>query len=91
MENVVKPGAGPIMHVHHFQEEGATVEQGRIGYQRLGEPARFAGPGEVVTFRAGVYRQRLAGFFWALLPMMPAARIMPLHSPWPFRIGAKSG
>ncbi len=53
VENVVKPGAGPIMHVHHYQEEALTVVQGRIGYQRLGEPARFAGPGETVTFRAG--------------------------------------
>lgn len=53
VENVVKPGAGPIMHVHYHQEEALTVEQGRIGYQRLGEPARFAGPGETVTFQAG--------------------------------------
>lgn len=53
VENVVAPGAGPPMHVHHRQEEGLTVRQGRIGYQRLGEPARFAGPGETVVFRAG--------------------------------------
>ena len=53
VENFVEPGAGPIMHVHHYQEEALTVVQGRIGYQRLGEPARFAGPGETVTFRAG--------------------------------------
>lgn len=53
VENVVEPGAGPIMHVHHYQEEALTVEQGRIGYQRLGEPVRFAGQGETVTFRAG--------------------------------------
>lgn len=53
VENVVKPGAGPVMHVHHHQEEALTVERGRIGYQRPGEPARFAGPGETVAFRAG--------------------------------------
>jgi hypothetical protein len=41
------------MHVHHRQEEGFTVVAGRIGYQRLGEPARFAGPGESVVFAAG--------------------------------------
>jgi hypothetical protein len=41
------------MHVHHYQEEALTVVQGRIGYQRLGEQARFAGPGETVAFRAG--------------------------------------
>ena len=51
--NVVEPGAGPIMHVHHYQEEALMVVEGRIGYQRPGEPARFAGPGETVTFRAG--------------------------------------
>jgi DNA-binding CsgD family transcriptional regulator/mannose-6-phosphate isomerase-like protein (cupin superfamily) len=51
--NAVAPGAGPPMHVHHYKEEALTVEQGRIGYQRLGEPARFAGPGETVTFKPG--------------------------------------
>jgi uncharacterized cupin superfamily protein len=53
VENVVGPGSGPPMHVHHYQEEALTVVQGRIGYQRQGESAQFAGPGETVTFRAG--------------------------------------
>jgi uncharacterized cupin superfamily protein len=53
VENVVKPGAGPPMHVHHFQEEALTVRQGRIGYQRPEGPAQFAGPGDTVTFKAG--------------------------------------
>jgi uncharacterized cupin superfamily protein len=53
VENVVKPGAGPPMHVHHFQDEALTVQQGKIGYQRPSEPAQFAGPGETVTFKAG--------------------------------------
>jgi quercetin dioxygenase-like cupin family protein len=53
VENVVKPGAGPPMHVHHYQEEALTVQQGRIGYQRLGAPPQFAGPGDTVTFGAG--------------------------------------
>jgi quercetin dioxygenase-like cupin family protein len=52
-DNVVKPGAGPPMHVHHHQTEVFTVQRGRIGYQRLGEPAQFAGPGETVVFKAG--------------------------------------
>jgi quercetin dioxygenase-like cupin family protein len=52
-ENVVKPGAGPPMHVHHSQVEVFTVQQGRIGYQRFGEPAQFAGPGETVAFKPG--------------------------------------
>lgn len=53
IESVVTPGAGPPMHVHHHQEEALTVEQGRIGYLRLGGPAQFAGPGETVAFRPG--------------------------------------
>jgi uncharacterized cupin superfamily protein len=53
VENVVGPGSGPPMHVHHYQEEALTVVQGRIGCRRPGESARFAGPGETVTFRAG--------------------------------------
>jgi len=53
VENFVTPGAGPPMHVHHRQAEGLTVRQGRIGYRRLGEPERFAGPGESVEFSAG--------------------------------------
>jgi quercetin dioxygenase-like cupin family protein len=52
-ENVVKPGAGPPMHVHRSQEEVFTVRQGRIGYQRPGEPPQFAGPGETVAFKPG--------------------------------------
>jgi quercetin dioxygenase-like cupin family protein len=52
-ENVVKPGAGPPMHVHHLQEEVLTVRQGRLGYQRPGQPPQYAGPGETVTFGAG--------------------------------------
>jgi quercetin dioxygenase-like cupin family protein len=53
VENVVTPGAGPPMHVHHYQDEVLTVQTGRIGYQRLGEAPRFAGPGETVVFKAG--------------------------------------
>lgn len=53
VENIVKPGAGPPMHVHHLQEESLTVQEGRIGYQRLGEAAQFAEPGETLTFKPG--------------------------------------
>jgi len=52
-ENLVRPGAGPPMHLHRFQTESFTVLQGRIGYQRLGGPEQFAGPGETVTFGPG--------------------------------------
>jgi quercetin dioxygenase-like cupin family protein len=53
VENVVSPGAGPPMHAHLHQEEALTVEEGRIGYQRMGAPEQFAGPGATAVFRAG--------------------------------------
>jgi mannose-6-phosphate isomerase-like protein (cupin superfamily) len=60
VRNVVQPGDGPPMHVHHRQDEGLTVQRGRVGYQRAGEPPQFAGPGESVTFRRGEVHR-----FWA--------------------------
>lgn len=59
VENLVEPGGGPPMHVHHYQEEALTVEQGRIGYQRRGEPEQFAEAGETVVFKAGEWHR-----FW---------------------------
>ena len=53
VENAVAPGAGPVMHVHHHQAEALTVQQGRLGYRRPGEPPRYAGPGETVAFAPG--------------------------------------
>lgn len=53
VENVVQPGCGPPMHVHHHQHEALTIEQGRIGYQRPGEPPQFAERGETVVFEPG--------------------------------------
>ena len=53
VENVVSPGVGPPMHIHHYQVEALTVRSGRIGYQRPGQPEQFAGPGDTVTFAAG--------------------------------------
>jgi quercetin dioxygenase-like cupin family protein len=53
VENIVTPGAGPPMHIHHYQQEALTVAEGRIGYQRPGEPAQFAEPGATVTFKPG--------------------------------------
>jgi mannose-6-phosphate isomerase-like protein (cupin superfamily) len=52
-ENVAKPGAGPPLHIHHYQVESFTVRSGRMGYQRLGGPEQFAGPGDTVTFPPG--------------------------------------
>jgi hypothetical protein len=34
VEVLAQQGLGPPMHVHYRQEESATVERGRIGYQR---------------------------------------------------------
>ncbi len=51
--NRVRPGAGPPMHSHLLQEEALTVQRGRIGYQRPGAPAQFAGVGETVVFKPG--------------------------------------
>jgi quercetin dioxygenase-like cupin family protein len=59
VRSVVEPGAGPPMHVHHLQEEAATVEAGRIGYVVEGGPEQFAGPGERVAFAPGVVHR-----FW---------------------------
>ena len=52
-ENLAPPGAGPPLHVHHYQVESFTVQRGRMGYQRPGQPEQFAGPGDTVTFAAG--------------------------------------
>ena len=53
VENVVGPGIGPPMHIHHYQDEALTVVQGRMGYQRLGEEPRYGGPGDTAVFAAG--------------------------------------
>lgn len=54
LENYVTPGHGPVMHTHFLQEESLTVVHGKIGYEIPGEEPGYAGPGETVTFRAGV-------------------------------------
>jgi hypothetical protein len=48
-----QPGAGPPMHVHYLQDEGARVVTGRVGYQVPGQAAVFANPGEIVVWPAG--------------------------------------
>lgn len=54
VENKVRPGAGPPMHIHHLQDESLTVVRGRIGAQVAGENPTYHGPGETVTFKRGV-------------------------------------
>ncbi len=53
VENRVRPGAGPPMHVHHRQRESLTVCQGKIGYRRLGGESRFGVAGDTLVFEAG--------------------------------------
>jgi mannose-6-phosphate isomerase-like protein (cupin superfamily) len=52
-DGVAQPGAGPPMHVHYLQEEGARVVRGRLGYQVFGGQPQFAGPDELVVWPAG--------------------------------------
>ncbi len=59
VENTVKSGVGPPMHVHHHQDEPLTVVRGCIGYEQRGESPQFAGPGDTVLFPAGVVHR-----FW---------------------------
>lgn len=61
VENLVQPGSGPPMHVHHRQSESLTVVSGRIGVQVLGQEPSEHGSGETVTFAAGVPHK-----FWAV-------------------------
>jgi quercetin dioxygenase-like cupin family protein len=53
VENAVGPGAGPPMHVHHYQAEALTVTAGRLGWQRPGGEPQFAEAGERIVFEAG--------------------------------------
>src|SRR6478736_2677640 len=53
-ENFVTPGSGPVMHTHWLQDEVFTVKKGRLGYQVMGEPEKFAGEGETIVFKKGV-------------------------------------
>jgi quercetin dioxygenase-like cupin family protein len=55
----VDPGAGPPMHVHHLQSETIRVISGSIGVELQDGPARFAGPGDTLTFDPGVVHR-----FW---------------------------
>lgn len=53
VENLVKPGSGPPMHVHHRQDEGLTVESGTLGWERADGSKGSAGPGESIVFERG--------------------------------------
>ena len=53
-ENLVKPGSGPPMHVHHLQDESLTVVEGVLAGQVLGEEPKYYYPGETAFFARGV-------------------------------------
>jgi quercetin dioxygenase-like cupin family protein len=53
-ENVVDPGSGPPMHVHHLQDESLTVVEGVLAGKILGQEPRLYYPGETVFFARGV-------------------------------------
>ena len=53
-ENLVKPGGGPPMHVHHLQDESFTVMEGLLAAQVMGEEPKYYRPGETVLFPQGV-------------------------------------
>jgi len=59
VENDVKPGAGPPMHIHFKQDESLTVISGKVGYQIPGAVPKFATEGETIFFPAG-----MAHKFW---------------------------
>lgn len=101
-ENLVKPGAGPPMHVHYLEEEVLTVQQGRMGYRRAGGPVQYAGPGETVAFAAGeghrfwnagdedlrctAYIQPVHNAEWFLTQLFDSARRSGRGRPDPFDV-----
>lgn len=58
-EGFVKPGCGPITHVHWKQEESLTVISGRLGTEIAGQQPVYYGPGETTIFHRGTWHR-----FW---------------------------
>ena len=58
-EGFVKPGCGPITHVHWKQEESLTVISGKMATQIAGQEPVYYGPGETATFLRGTWHR-----FW---------------------------
>ena len=52
--NLVKPGSGPPMHVHHLQDESLTVIEGLLAGQVMGKEVKYYRPGETAFFSKGV-------------------------------------
>lgn len=54
VENEIKPGSGPPMHIHWQQDESLTITQGKLGAQIAGKAKTYHGVGETVIFERGV-------------------------------------
>lgn len=54
VENEVKPGAGPPMHVHFKQSESLTVAEGEMTYLIEGQEPVVCKVGETATFESGI-------------------------------------
>ena len=52
--NMVNPGSGPPMHVHHLQDESLTVIEGLLAGQIQGGEVKYYHPGETVFFARGI-------------------------------------
>jgi quercetin dioxygenase-like cupin family protein len=77
VENLIKPGSGPPMHVHFKQDESLTVVKGKIGVQVMGGKEEFYGEGDTVTFHAGQAHR-----FWnaGTEPMICKGWVKPAHN-----------
>ena len=52
--NMVNPGGGPPMHVHHLQDESITVIEGLLAGLVKGEEVKYYRAGETAFFARGV-------------------------------------
>lgn len=53
VENVISPGGGPPMHVHHLQDERIHVVQGTLAFQVPGSEPKVLNAGESAHFKKG--------------------------------------
>jgi hypothetical protein len=67
IENLVKPRAGPPMHVHHYQEEALTGVTGKIGYECKGD-REHTGSGTLEPTMCGARVRRTGGLCWTSRP-----------------------
>ena len=75
--NIVQPGSGPPMHVHHKQAERLTVVKGKMGIQRPGQEPEYLEEGQAIHFEAGEPHR-----FWnaGTEPLVCTGWIKPVHN-----------